>query len=190
MRPEILSTARPTTLRLAGFVAAAGGAALAGVGATRAWAVIGFAGDELGAADVSVHGIDVWEGKVVLFGAVLALVAVVAMRMARSIGLRRTFAVLMIAIGLAAATLAVTDAVRAEQRFGGVEGVDRMAERLSARLRLPEDVIREELEDALERELRIDVEPGVWLTAAGGVLLAAGGVVSVAWAGRRRSAVP
>ena len=53
---------------------------LAGVGATREWAAIGFVADAEGAADVSVHGTDVWEGKVVLLIAGLALVVMIVMR--------------------------------------------------------------------------------------------------------------
>lgn len=186
MRSEAFSMARPTALRLAGFLAAAGGAALAGIGATRAWVTTGFSADELGAADVPVHGTDLWEGQVILFGAVVALLGLVAMRLTRSPGVRRALAVLMIAIGLAAAGLAVADAVRAEERFGGVEGTDRMVERLAGQLRLPEEVVREQLRETLQRELRIDVEPGLWLTAVGGLLLAAGGAASLVWAGQGR----
>src|SRR5687768_12215531 len=43
--PEILSTSRPTGLRLAGFVALAGGGLLLGVGALLEWVVLSFPPD-------------------------------------------------------------------------------------------------------------------------------------------------
>ena len=51
------------------------------------------------------------------------------------------------------------------------------------------DVVREQLSEQLDQELRVEVSPGVWLTAAGGVLLVVGGALSVAWS-RRPSAHP
>src|SRR5262245_60334540 len=83
MRPmarELLSATRPTRLRLFGFLVLVGGSVLAGVGATRLWATIGFVADTEGAADVFVYGTDVWEGKVVLLLAGVALVVMIAMR--------------------------------------------------------------------------------------------------------------
>ena len=85
MASGITSTARPTGLRLAGTVCVALGAIAAGVGATREWETIGFTADVQHAADVSVHGIDVWEGKVVLFAAVAALLVMLAMRISGNV---------------------------------------------------------------------------------------------------------
>jgi hypothetical protein len=186
MRPEILSTGRPSALRLAGFVTLAAGAVLAGVGATRPWATVGFPEDRSRSAALPVHGTDVWEGKVVLFGAVVALVALLGMRLARSEGARRALGVLLVALGVAAVALPLADAARAEERFGGGAGADRYAEWLSARLSLPEDVVRATFEEQFHRALRVDVEPALWGTAGGGVLLVAGGVLGLAWAGRSR----
>jgi hypothetical protein len=83
------------------------------------------------------------------------------------------------------ADLGLPDAVRAKDRFGGVEGVDRLARILSVQLGLPEDVVREPISDLLDQGLRVEISPGLWITAAGGVLLVAGGVLGLAWAGRR-----
>ena len=44
------------------------------------------------------------------------------------------------------------------------------------------------VEGVLDEELRVEVSPGLWLTAAGGVLLVVGGALSVAWSGRGASA--
>ncbi|HEY3264011.1 MAG TPA: hypothetical protein VGK12_02530 [Actinomycetota bacterium] len=192
MASEITSMARPSGLRLAGTACVALGAVAAGVGATREWAAIGFKADVEHAADVSVHGIDVWEGKVVLFAAVASLLVMLAMRISGSRSTRRGLAIALIVLGALCVALPVADAVRAEDRFGGVEGVDRLARTLSVQLGLPEEVVREPLSDLLDQDLRVEISPGVWITAAGGVLLVAGGALGLAWVHREgsRRAVP
>jgi hypothetical protein len=187
MPSELLSTTRPTTTRLLGFLCLAAGAVLAGIGATREWAAIGFPGDLEHAADAPLHGTDVWEGKVVLLGAALALVAMLAMRLTRSSGVRRALAVCLIAIGVAITAIAGVSALRAEDRFGEASGADRYATWLAAQLGLPEDVVREQFDRELEAALRVDVEPGVWLSVAGGVLLVVGGALSLAWVRQREA---
>ena len=186
MSSEIASTARPTGLRLAGTACVALGAIAAGVGATREWAAIGFTADVEHAADVSVHGIDVWEGKVVLFAAVASLLVMLAMRVSGSASTRRGLAIALIILGALCVTLPVAGAIRARDRFGGVEGADRMARTLSLQLGLPEEVVRERLSELLGQDLRVETSPGLWITAAGGVLLVAGGVLGLAWVRRER----
>jgi hypothetical protein len=181
MASEITSTARPTGLRLAGTACVALGAIAAGVGATREWAAIGFTADVEHAADVSVHGIDVWEGKVVLFAAVASLLVMLAMRISGSRSTRRGLAIALIFLGALCVWLPVADALRAKDRFGGVEGDDRLTRTLSVQLGLPEEVVRERLSELLDEDLRVEISPGLWITAAGGVLLVAGGLLGLAW---------
>ena len=188
MTSGIASTARPAGLRIAGFVCVALGAVLAGVGATREWVAVGFTADTEHAADLSVHGVDVWEGKVVLFAATAALLVLLAMRISGSAGTRRGLAVVLIVLGALCIALPVADAARARDRFGGDEGFERFVASLSVRLGLPKDVIREQLAIQLDRDLRVEVSPGLWLTAAGGVLLVTGGALSVAWSTKRAPA--
>ena len=188
MPSEILSTARPTKLRLAGFLCLVAGAILAGVGATREWAAIGFPGDLEHAADAPVHGTDVWEGKVILLGAAMALFSMLAMRLARSGRTRRALVIFLIAIGLACTVIAGLDASRAKERFGGEAGVDLYAEWLAAQTGFPEDVIRDQLTEQFEQALRVDIGPGLWLSTAGGVLIVLGGVLSLAWIRERDAA--
>jgi hypothetical protein len=184
MASQITSMARPTGLRLAGTACVALGAIAAGVGATREWASIGFTADVEHAADVSFHGIDVWEGKVVLFAAVASLLVMLAMRISGSRSTRRGLAIAQIVLGALCLALPVADAVRAKDRFGGVEGVERLTRMLSVQLGLPEEVLREPISDLLDQGLRVEISPGPWITAAGGVLLVAGGVLGLAWARR------
>src|SRR6185295_718719 len=162
MASDITSTARPTGLRLAGTACVALGAIAAGVGATREWATIGFTADVQHAADVSVHGTDVWEGKVVLFAAVAALLVMLAMRVSGSRGTRRGLAIALIVLGALCVALPLADAARAKDRFGGVEGVDRLAKTLSVQLGLPEDVVRQRLRDLLAEDLRVAISARAW----------------------------
>jgi hypothetical protein len=185
--PEILSTARPTKVRLAGFLCLAAGAILAGIGATRVWAVIGFPDDLQHAADAPVHGTDVWEGKAILLGAAAALVAMLAMRLARSGTVRRFLAILLIGIGLATTVIAGMDAVRAKEHFGGQAGEDLYVTWLAQQTDLPEDVIREQLSEQFSKALRVDVGAGIWLCLAGGVLLVVGGALSLVWIHQREA---
>jgi hypothetical protein len=182
MGHELMSTNRPSGLRIAGFFFLAFGATAAGIGATREWAAVGFPADALGVADVSVRGTDVWEGKVVLLSSAVALVALVAMRISRSTSTRVALGWLLVAVGVVCVVLPALAAVRAEDRFGGANGVDRMAEALAADLELPEDVIREQLAEQFDRALRVDVGPGLWLTVLGGALVIVGGVLGLRWA--------
>jgi hypothetical protein len=81
----------------------------------------------------------------------------------------------------------VSDSLRAEDRFAGKEGLDRMISSLAEQRDLPEDAVRE-LTEQFESQLRVDVEPGLWLSAAGGLLLVAGGALGLAWTRRRHRA--
>jgi hypothetical protein len=190
MSRELLSTRHPTRLRLLGFLVQVAGSVVAGIGATRAWATIGFVADIERAADVSVYGTDVWEGKVVLLIAGVALVVMIVMRLAISGTLRRSLGVTLVVLGLVCAALPALAAIRADDRFGGGEGLDRMARILSARLELPEDVIREQLAEQFQRDLRVEIGPGLWLSIAGGVLIVAGGALGLAWARTREPRIP
>jgi hypothetical protein len=51
-------------------------------------------------------------------------------------------------------------------------------------LGLPEEVVREPLAELLDQDLRVEISPGLWITAAGGVLLVVGGVLGLAWVHR------
>jgi hypothetical protein len=186
---ELTSTARPTGLRVAGFVCVALGAVLAGVGATREWATVGFAGDARGQLDIPWNGIDVWEGKVVLLTATAALIVMLAMRISGSEATRRGLAIVLTLLGLLCTAFPVASAIRAEDRFGGVQGVDKLAKSVAIKTGFTEDVAREQLEELIDQGLRVDISAGLGLTVAGGVLLVVGGALSFAWV-RRAPAAP
>src|SRR5581483_483762 len=68
MAPAILSTARPTRLRLAGFLTITLGGLLVGVGATLTWATVE-------PFDTPTKGVDLWEGRVALLAGLDAATA-------------------------------------------------------------------------------------------------------------------
>ncbi|HEY7659792.1 MAG TPA: Trp biosynthesis-associated membrane protein [Actinomycetota bacterium] len=173
--------AAATRLRVAGFAAVVVGALLAGIGATSTWASIGFSADMQRAADVPLNGTDVWEGKAIMLAVLIALAAVLALRLASSGRARRAMAILVIVLGVTCAALPILDAVRARHRFGGGEGVDRVATILAAQLALPVEVVRRELTEAFEAGLRVEIQPGLWLTVAGGILMVVGGALGLRW---------
>jgi hypothetical protein len=190
MGREILSTARPTTLRLAGFLALTLGGVLLGLGALLSWATVGFARDAQGALDLPTKGIDVWEGGLALAAGVAVLIGMVAMRLLQERRARQIVAAAIIVLGLAATALATKDALRPEERFGGTGGLDAIAHNISSQLDQPYAQVRVELERQYGADLRVALEPGIFLVIAGGLVAAVGGILSIVWASRVTPAQP
>src|SRR3989337_1721714 len=92
MRPmrEALSTARPSRLRLAGFLTLAAGGAMLGIGAIRTWGSVGLSAEvaPTGAVAGAIPGIDVGEGKLALAAAAVVLIGILALRLTRSAATR------------------------------------------------------------------------------------------------------
>jgi Tryptophan-associated transmembrane protein (Trp_oprn_chp) len=189
MPPEIVSTARPTGLRLLGFLALIVGAVLVGVGATMTWATVGFPNDNAHALDVPTKGIDVWEGVVALAVAAIALIALVAMRVVASGRARSLLAWAIAAGGLVVTALAGYDLATARDRFGGVSGLTQIARRIAIQQGQPVDRIRALLEANFGHALRVDAGAGLWMTLAGGLVLIAAGALSLAWVRTRAAGV-
>lgn len=189
---EALSTARPTRLRLAGFVALASGGALLGIGAISTWGTVGFPEeiDPTRAVTAQVPGIDLWEGLLALAAAVAVLVGMLALRLVPSGAGRRLIAVAIIVVGFGAAALALTVALGAEGRLVQTEGLDAYARALSERLEIPYDQVRADIEELFRQDLAVETEAGVWVTVAGGVIAAVGGILSLAWVRRRERERP
>jgi hypothetical protein len=187
VRPEVLSTARPGRLRLAGFLVLVAGALAAGVGAALTWASIGFPGDTAHAGDVAVAGIDVWEGVVVLGVAALALVLLIASRLTSSPGARRAIAGAIGAGGALVVVLTSLDLATARSRFGGATGLDQVARRVAEALGQPVERVRPLLERNFGSTLRVDVGIGLPVALLGGVALVVAARLALAWA---RSSAP
>ncbi len=174
-----------TGLRLAGFAASALGGLLTGLGALLTWATVGLRLDTSGALDSPVHGVDVWEGFVVLGAGVVMLVAVAAMRAVGSAGARRALAGAILAAAAVALVLGVLDLSRAETRFGASrETLDAQARKLATALGAPYEEIRLRLEREYSRLVVVDVGPGLFAAVAGGALGSLGGGLGMAWVAR------
>jgi hypothetical protein len=186
----MLSTARPTPLRFAGFLALTLGGAATGLGALLTWATVGFPKDLEGALDVQVRGTDVWEGKVVLAIGVATLVGMVVMRLLATVGAKRVVATLIVVGGIASAGLAGMTAVRADPRFGGIGELDAIARAAAHELNLPIEQVRAQLERTFGTILRVDLGPGIPVTIAGGAIAVLGGGLSLVWAGQSRVSEP
>jgi hypothetical protein len=179
----VLDVSRPTPLRLFGFVFTALGGLLIALGSISDWATVVFLGQTF--PDSATPGIDVPEGKLVLTLAVLMLVGIVAMRLARTIGIRRLLAGGICIAAAAAITVAAFDVVRADDRFGGY-AVDKLAEQLSASSGIPLEQARTRVEAFIGTEGSIDIGLGLWLVLSGGVLGLVGGLLDLAWVGQQR----
>ena len=183
---EALSTARPSRLRLAGFLTLAAGGAMLGIGAIRTWGSVGLSAeiDPTRAIAGAIPGIDVWEGKLALAAAAVVLIGMLALRLTRNAATRRLIAVVITVVGFGAAALALTVALRAEDRFVQTEGLDAYARALSEDLDLPFDQVRSDIEDVFFEELLVETGSGLWLVVAGGTLAGIGGILSLAWVRR------
>jgi hypothetical protein len=179
----VLDVSRPTPLRLFGFVFTALGGLLIALGSISDWATVVFLGQTF--PDSATPGIDVPEGKLVLALGVLMLGGIVAMRLARTVGIRRLLAGGICIAAAAAITVAAFDVVRADDRFGGY-AVDKLAEQLSASSGIPLEQARTRVEAFIGTEGSIDIGLGLWLVLSGGVLGLVGGLLDLAWVGQQR----
>ena len=173
--PEILSAARPTRLRLGGFLALALGGVLIGLGSLTDWATVS-------PFDTPTRGVDIWEGILTLAIGVAMLVGTIAMRLLATQPARRAVAIAILVLGLVASALAAAVALNAERRFTAPGERDRIAMEEAARLGLPFDQVRDEVEVAFDLRFQVSLEAGVYLVIAGGLLGALGGALSLAWA--------
>lgn len=177
MNSEIVSIARPSMLRLAGFLTVTTGGLMISLGSLSTWA-------KVPPFDTPTRGTDLWEGVVALAIGVAVLVGMVVMRLMTVPSARRAVAVAIVALGLSAAAIAAADAVRSNARFTSPGQRDRIARELAADLHLPYDEVRSRLAAIYEERFHVTLQPGLFVVVAGGLLAATGGTLSVAWAAR------
>ncbi|HKZ75961.1 MAG TPA: hypothetical protein VJ259_04800 [Actinomycetota bacterium] len=173
--PEILFAARPTRLRLGGFLALALGGVLIGLGSLTDWATVS-------PFDTPTRGVDIWEGILTLAIGVAVLVGMIVMRLLATQPARRAVAIAILVLGLVASALAAAVALNAERRFTAPGERDRIAMEEAARLGLPFDQVRDQIEVAFDLRFQVSLDAGVYLVIAGGLLGALGGALSLAWA--------
>ena len=161
-----VDASRPSPLRLGGFLLAAVGALLVGVGSLMTWATVGIRPENI---HTDIPGVDLIDGKVALACAIVMLVGTLATRIVRSGRAAAVWASLVIGAGVIA--LAVGGAFL-------VLGLDRAAVNAS----LPPEEFWEVV--GAFQELGI----GAVLVLLGGILGFCGGIASLAWAMRGREA--
>jgi hypothetical protein len=183
----VLDVSKPTALRFLGFLFTALGGLLMALGSIWDWATVVFLGQSF--QNSATPGIDLAEGKAVLVLGVLMLVAIVAMRLARTVRMRRMLATGICIAAVVAISVAAFDVVRADDRFGDYS-VDRLAAALSNASGLPLEQARKQVETYIAREGSIDVGSGLWMVLGGGALGLVGGVLDLAWVRRQGSRVP
>ena len=177
MTREIVSTTRPSMLRLAGFLTLTTGGLMISLGSLLPWA-------KVPPFDTPVRGTDLWEGLVALGIGVVVLVGMVTMRLMATPAARRAVAVALVGFGLSAAAIAAADGVRGDARFTSRGQRDRIARELATELHLPYEAVRSRLAAVYEERFHVSLQPGLFIVVAGGLLAATGGALSVAWAAR------
>jgi hypothetical protein len=175
MGREIVSTARPSLIRLAGFLALTVGGLLVSLGSLMDWATVQ-------PFSTPTRGVDLWDGTITLAIGFVVLFGMILMRLVRPPRARRAVAVAILALGLIATALAGSAAIRANERFTSPSQRDRIASALATELGLPYAEVRARIESTFSRRFRVSLRPGIVLVIAGGVILALGGALSLAWA--------
>ncbi len=153
----------PTGLRVRAFLFSVLGALLMGVGAVANWVTVGI---PIETAHTSLRGVDLTEGRIVLFLSLIVLVVVVGSRVVPSRRVRQLLAALELAAGLA--TVAIAAAFL-------VDGRDHQA--VIRALGIPREMW------AQLGAFR-DLGPGPYVALVGGVSCALGGVLTLLWARR------
>ena len=177
---------KPSPLRLAGFLATAGGGLLVALGSLQAWIAVGLKSDTTDSLTTTSPGIDFRAGKVTLALGVIAILAIAALRLVRSLNARRAIAVVVLLAGLAAAGIGLRELTGDRNRFLSA-GVHALAQQLHDQIGLPlNDALAQKVRDQLRVEGFVEFKVGLYLVVAGGVVVAAGGLLDLAWVGRRR----
>jgi hypothetical protein len=168
----MLSTERPSSLRLIQFAFTALGGLLMGVGALLTWARVSLGPDIEG---VETKGVDVVEGKVVLGVAVLVLLSIPLLRRAPSTGARRALVALVLLASLAAGALTLWDIVAKDDRLG-LPVLDETQRQVAEDTGLPLPGIKQ-----LQALTFVELEPGIYVALAGAALGVIGGALGLAW---------
>jgi hypothetical protein len=151
-----------------------------GLGALRAWATVGPGEDPTEVLTLVFVGVDLVEGRIAFACAFVLLIGALASRPARG-RVRSSLAVAMIVaavvgMGAAGATV-VTGSTRLQNA-----AVDELVERAGAG---SEEEARRLVEQAYEQlSIVTTIEPGLWITLAGGMIGFVGGILMLAWATR------
>jgi hypothetical protein len=159
----MLSTARPSSLRLIQFAFTVLGGLLMGVGALLTWAEVSLGPDVDG---VDTKGVDTVEGKVVL-------------GVASSSGARRAVVAFVLLASLAAGALTAWDIVAKDDRLG-LPVLEEKQREVADATGLPLPGIEQ-----LQALTFVELRPGIYVALGGAVLGLIGGALGLVWIGRR-----
>lgn len=184
----MLSTTRPSPLRLAGFLCGIGGAAVMALGALMTWATIGLRAQPGQPPNDSltspIKGIDIWEGIAVLVAALLVIGLIMATRFVTGARTPRTLAILAAVIAIAAVVVAGLTLARADSRFKE-DGSQTLASEISKQTGLPEAQVADRIAAKYASLVEIQTGAGLPTAVAGGVVAVVGCILVAAWTTRR-----
>jgi len=171
--PE-LNANPPSPLRLWGFLLTAVGALLAGIASLLVWVTVGVRGYPV--LDSPSHGTDLADGRLVLTGAVVMLIAVLGSRLVKTRNARIVMALLAITAGLLAAVVSITFLATVASRFTPTTGLKL---EIAAELQhsTPEAIVAK-----FGGFRTVSLAP--WLALVGGLLGLTGGILTLRWARR------
>lgn len=174
----LVAIARPSPLRLAGFLATVLGAALLGFGSLMTWVKVGVPGQP--SLTETYVGLDLTEGKVALLAAAVLLIGLMALRGARTRTAQKAISAVLIVAGLAGLGAAAYVLTSAETRYQDAS-VDFVASAIAEQQHIPFEQARQ-LVVSRAGQLDVTKDLGLWLAVAGGVLATFGGVLDLLWA--------
>jgi len=157
-------------LRAASFLILVVGGLIAGLGSTLPWATSH-------PLELPTRGTDTAFGIVALAAAIVAILAALLMRAGKAHRERKSMVVLALVAGIVVAAAAGWAAAAGPDTLS--ERADRkQAEEYARSQNLPVTEYMKRWEAAVAHEL----QPGIWITLAGGILAVAGGALSASWA--------
>jgi tryptophan-associated transmembrane protein len=180
--PSRSASRDPTSLRLAGFLAASLGGALVCVGALLPWVRTGLQGLP-DALSLTYYGIDLADGLAALALGVAMLICLAVARVTHGTS-ARVAAGLLIAASILAIVVSGASAVTAADRFTSEAVDDVLADLAPGGTETPEQ--RAEVEDLVH----VRLAQGPFVALGGALLGTAGGVMIASWLGRRSGEGP
>jgi hypothetical protein len=183
-----LDASDSASLRLAGFLCAALGGLLAGVGSLQVWVTLGI--EDSDNLDSPIRGVDVVDGRVTLACAVVLLAGVVASRAWRSASGRTIAAAAMLVAGLVCVAVPAGFLISYDGRFDPVTSGE-LAGSLAEDLGVSIEEATAQLEEAADAlGAFTDLGVGVFVVLGGGLVGSLGGLLTLVWAVRARRGEP
>jgi hypothetical protein len=171
---DVLTTERPSALRLGGFLLTVVGGALIALGSLLTWVTVTYHG-----LSSSSPGVDLRPGIVCLVAGVAVILSLLVLRLSRSTSVLRIVSIGVAVAGVLALGLGVRElAIKDHLLFTGVHD---FADALHAQTGLPTSDLAARLRTELQKSGSVSPGIGLWLTIVGGVLAIGGGILDLRW---------